>query len=68
MLKKLEAVLERFEKLTALTADPQVLSDMSQWKAYAKERADMEETVEKYREFKKVEADKTAVRTVSGAG
>ena len=60
MIKKLEAILERFDKLTELTADPKVLADMNQWKAYAKERADMEETVEKYREYKKVEADRSA--------
>ena len=60
MLKKLAAIEQRFEKLTELTADPAILADMNQWKAYAKERADMEETVEKYREYKKVEADRTS--------
>ena len=60
MLKKLATIEERYEKLTELTADPSVLADINQWKAYAKERADMEETVEKYREYKKVEQDKLA--------
>ena len=57
MLKKLETILERYDRLTELTADPTVLADMAKWKGYAKERADMEGTVEKYREYKKVEED-----------
>ena len=67
MIKKLEAIEQRFEKLTELTADPAVLADMNQWKAYAKERADMEETVEKYREYKKVQADKAAAEEMLSA-
>ena len=60
MIKKLETILERYDRLTELTADPNVLADMNKWKEYAKERADMEETVEKYREYKKTEEEKTS--------
>ena len=51
MIKKLVDILIRYERLTELTADPSVLADMNLWKSYAKERADMEETVEKYKEY-----------------
>ncbi len=59
MIAKLETILLRYEKLNELLADPEVLSKMEEWKAYAKERADMEETVEKYKEYKAVEKEKS---------
>ena len=59
MLKKLDGILERYEKLTELLSDGATLSDMDNWTKLSKERADMEETVQKYLEYKKAEADKT---------
>lgn len=59
MLSKLEGILSRYENLTDLIADPKVLSNMDEWKKYAKERADMEETVEKYKEYKKIAEEKS---------
>ena len=58
MISKLEAILKKFEGLTEKIADPAVIARMDEWKKIAKERADMEETVEKYLEYKKVESDK----------
>lgn len=60
MLSKLEGILLRYENLNELIADPKVLSNMDEWKKYAKERADMEETVEKYKEYKKIADDKAS--------
>ena len=54
MLKRLDKILERYNKLNELVADPEVLAKMDEWKAYSKELADMQETVEKYLEYKKV--------------
>ena len=54
MFKKLDKMLERYEKLNELVSDPDVLSKMDEWKAYSKELADMSETVEKYTEYKKI--------------
>ncbi len=58
MISKLQGILERYNKLTEMVADPQVIARMDEWKKCAKERADMEETVEKYKEYKKYEDDK----------
>ncbi len=58
MLSKLEGILARYENLTELIADPKVLANMDEWQKYAKERGDMEETVEKYKEYKKIAQDK----------
>ena len=54
MFKKLDKMLERYEKLNELVSDADVISRMDEWKAYTKELADMSETVEKYTEYKKV--------------
>lgn len=54
MFKKLDKMLERYEKLNELVSDPSVIAKMDEWKEYSKELADMSETVEKYTEYKKV--------------
>ena len=53
MFKKLDKMLERYEKLNELVGDPEVVAKIDEWKAYSKELADMTETVEKYSEYKK---------------
>ncbi len=57
MFKKLDKMLERFNKLNDLVADPSVIAKMDEWTAYSKELADITETVEKYTEYKKVKAE-----------
>ncbi len=57
MFKKLDGMVERFNKLNELVSDPDVLSRMDEWKAYTKELSDIQETVEKYLEYKKVVAN-----------
>ena len=52
MNRKLEEIYSRYEKLGELLADQSVLADMSAWKRYAKERSDIEETANKYAEYK----------------
>ncbi|MBO4572836.1 MAG: peptide chain release factor 1 [Clostridia bacterium] len=59
MLSKLEGILSRYDKLTELLSDQATLSDMAEWKKLSKERADMEETVEKYLEYKNADKQRT---------
>jgi len=54
MLTRLSAVEDRFVELTQLMADPEVAQDYEQVAAYAKERADLEETVKSYRRYRQV--------------
>ncbi len=54
MFKKLDKMLERYDKLNELVGDSEVISRIDEWKAYTKELADISETVEKYTEYKKV--------------
>lgn len=65
MLSKLEGILSRYENLTELIADPKVLANMDEWQKYAKERADMEETVEKYKEYKKIAEEQADAEELS---
>lgn len=58
MFKKLDKMLERYEKLNELVGDPEVVSRIDEWKSYSKELADMTETVEKYSEYKKIVKEK----------
>ncbi len=57
MFKKLDKMLERYDKLNKLVGDSDVIAKKDEWKAYAKELADMRETVEKYTEYKKTETE-----------
>jgi len=52
---KLEQLEKRFEELNQLMANNAVISDGEQYRKVSKERADLEETVGKYREWKSVE-------------
>ena len=54
MFKKLDKMLERYDKLNELVSDSDVISRIDEWKAYTKELAEITETVEKYTEYKKV--------------
>jgi peptide chain release factor 1 len=54
---KLEELELRFEKLTDSMANPEIISDADKYRKTAKQRAEIEETVIKYREWKKADAD-----------
>jgi peptide chain release factor 1 len=57
LLDKLEGVEKRYEELTQLMASPDVATDPGLVAKYARERADMEAVVDKYREYKRLEHD-----------
>jgi peptide chain release factor 1 len=52
---KLEQLEKRFEELNQLMSNPAVISDGDQYRKVSKERADLEETVGKFRDWKSVE-------------
>ena len=53
MYEKLAFLDERYEKLSASIADPEVIADMDLWRKQMKEHAELTPIVEKYREYKK---------------
>ena len=57
MFEKLEAVEKRYEELTKMIADPEFISNQSEWQKAMKEHASIEEIVLKFREYKKVKQE-----------
>ena len=54
MFDKLEAVEKRYEELTKIIADPEMIANQSEWQKAIKEHASIEDVVVKFREYKKV--------------
>ena len=54
MFEKLESVEKRYEELTKLISDPEVISNHEEWQKLMKEHASIEDVVLKFREYKKV--------------
>ncbi len=54
MFEKLEEEKKRYDELTKLIADPQIIQNQSKWQTLIKEHASIEEVVLKFREYKKV--------------
>ena len=52
MFDKLENVEKRYEELNAKISDPEVIANQAEWQKCMKEHADIQEVVEKYREYK----------------
>jgi len=55
MLKKLEAVAEKYDELTRLLSDPGVAGNHQQYQKYSIERSSIEEVVLRYREYKDIQ-------------
>ena len=53
MFEKLEAVEKRYEELTKMISDPEVISNQLEWQKLMKEHASIEDIVLKFREYKK---------------
>ena len=58
MTSKLQSVLDRYEKLNELIADPSVIADIQNYKKYTKELSNITETVEKIKELLKIEKER----------
>ena len=54
VLDRLQALADRYEKLSELLCDPDVVNDSSRLRSYAKEQSDLEEAYQAYVEYKSV--------------
>jgi peptide chain release factor 1 len=61
---RLAAVEARYEKLNELLSDPDIVSDTNKLREYSKEQSDIQETVEKYREYKEVKEQLTDAKAM----
>ena len=57
MEEKLQEIEQRFERLTADLGNPEVIGDRGRFSQIAKERSQLEELVETFREYKRAKAD-----------
>ena len=53
MFDKLEEVEKRYEELTKMISDPEVIANQAEWQQLMKEHSSMQDIVAKYREYKK---------------
>lgn len=53
MFDKLEAVEKRYDELTKMISDPEVIANQGEWQKLMKEHASIEDIVLKFREYKK---------------
>lgn len=56
MTKKLQSIEARFQELERLLSNPKIISDKETFQKYAKELAEKQPIVNKYREFKNIES------------
>jgi peptide chain release factor 1 len=54
MIDKLEEIKKRFEEVSQLLVDPEVLADMKQYSKLGKEYKDLERIVKKFNEYKNI--------------
>jgi len=57
LINKLDILQDRFDELTALLGDAEVIGNQTQFRAYSKEYAEVEPVVSSFREFCKVQSD-----------
>ncbi|MFK0311717.1 peptide chain release factor 1 [Pseudomonas sp. NPDC090233] len=57
LLNKLDTLQDRFEELTALLGDVEVISDQTRFRAYSREYAEVEPVIAAYQNWRKVQDD-----------
>ncbi|OQX33586.1 MAG: peptide chain release factor 1 [Oceanospirillales bacterium LUC14_002_19_P2] len=61
---KLDNLQDRFEELSALLSDPEIISDQNRFRSFSKEYAELEPVVKCYREYRQVQDDLEEARTM----
>ena len=57
MFEKLKKIKKRYEELTQLISDQDIIANQNEWQKYMKEHASIEDVVLKFREYKKVKSE-----------
>ena len=68
MLNKLKGAEERFEEITSMLYNPEVISDMELYSSLLKEQKNLSPVVEKFREYKAAEETLNESRTLLDEG
>ena len=66
--RRLEKTVERFEEVGALLADPDVIGRQNQFRELSMEYARLEPVAARFREFRRLEAERAAAAEMSASG
>ncbi|MEC0241944.1 peptide chain release factor 1 [Paenibacillus dokdonensis] len=66
MLDRLQALADRYEKLSELLCDPDVVNDSKRLREYSKEQSDLQPAFEAYTEYKTVTEELDAAKVMQG--
>lgn len=64
MFDKLQNIEDRYDELSRLLSDPEVLADQSQYQKHAKAHAELTEIVTTFREYKKIKQEIEDAQTI----
>ncbi len=62
MFKRLDFILEKYEELSMLVSDPEVIADQDKWRRYMKELGELEPIAKAYTEYRKTEENLAGAR------
>ena len=57
MFDKLDFITDKYDELSRLVSDPEIIANQPVWQKHIKEMGEMEPIVKKYKEYKKAKAD-----------
>lgn len=64
LLNRLDLLQDRFEELTALLGDAEVISDQTRFRAYSKEYAEIEPVIQAYNQLRQVQENLAEAQTL----
>ncbi|MDY7218153.1 peptide chain release factor 1 [Denitrificimonas sp. JX-1] len=64
LVNRLDRLQDRFEELTALLGDAQVITDQNKYREYSKEYAEVEPVVKKFQTWRKINSDLAEAETL----
>jgi peptide chain release factor 1 len=64
LLEKLQSLEDKYESLSQLMTDQEVVTDYTKYQKYSKEQAELSEVVDKFRQYKKILSDLDQARDI----
>ncbi len=64
MIEKLQSIEDRYNEIIKLLSDPEIISNQGEYQKYTRELSQLEEVVNKYRDYKNIEAEIAGVQDI----
>jgi len=68
MIEKLQSIEDRYNEIIKLLSDPEIISNQTEYQKYTRELSQLEEVVNKYRDYKKIEEEIAGVQDMLEEG